>query len=101
MTPVIAGALILLPYSLQLLNPYRPQWTKPFLRETKAGSDELDDAPRHLFPWSTYGLLAIASVGLIQQISSYYFPVVVATLSVLPSLAWVNILIVTSHKILT
>lgn len=90
MIPAIIGALILLTYSLRLLNPYRPQWTKPFLREAKAESNELDDACRYHFAWSTYSLLAVASIGLIMQSSSVYFPVVVATQSLFPSLAWVG-----------
>lgn len=90
MIPAIVGALILLTYTLRLLNPYRPRWTKPFLQETKAETDELEDTPGQPFALSTYGLLAIASFGLIQQISSVYFPVVVATSSVFPSLAWVS-----------
>jgi hypothetical protein len=92
MIPSIVGALILLTYTLRLLNPYRPQWTKPFLRETKAETDELDIAPRHQFALATYALLAIASFGLIQQICSVYFPVVIATFSFFPSLAWVSVL---------
>jgi hypothetical protein len=91
MVPAIVGALILLAHTLRLLDPYRPRWMKPFLRETKAETDELEDAPRHHFAMATYGLLAIASFGLTQQISSIYFPVVVATFSVFPSLAWVSI----------
>nr|GFD24816.1 hypothetical protein [Tanacetum cinerariifolium] len=101
MIPALTGALILLTYTLRLLDPYRPQWTRPFLRETKAETDELDDAPRHHFALSTYGLLAIASLGLIQQISSAYFPVVVATSSVFPSLAWVSVEFFTSYTLLT
>jgi hypothetical protein len=92
MIPAIVGTLILLTYSLRLLNPYRPQWTKPFLRETKAESDELDEAPRHRFAWSTYGLLAIASISLMLQLSSTFLsiPLNVATTSLFPSLAWVS-----------
>lgn len=90
MVPVIVGALIVLTYTLRLLNPYRPRWTKPFLQEVKIESNELDDAPRHQFTWSTYGLLAIASVGLMLQVSSIYLPIYVATKPLFPSLAWVS-----------
>lgn len=90
MLPAVIGALILLTYSLRLLNPYRPQWTKPFLRETKVESNELDDTRRYQFAWSTYGLLAVASLGLILQNSSIYFRLVVASQSLFPSLAWVG-----------
>ncbi|KAJ8111681.1 hypothetical protein OPT61_g5781 [Boeremia exigua] len=88
MIPVIVGALILLTYSLQLLNPYRPTWTKPLLEETKSQLDDFEDTPRHQCTWSTYGLLAVASFGLVQQISSAYLPISVATFSAVPSLAW-------------
>lgn len=94
MVPAIVGALVLLTYSLRLLSPYRPQWTKPFLRETKAESDELDEAPRHRFAWSTYGLLAISSIGLILQLSSTLsdvpLKVTAASSSPFSALAWVS-----------
>lgn len=90
MIPVLVGALILLTYTLRLLDPYRPLWTKPILREAKADSDELGDVPRHQFAWSTYSLLAISSIGLILQISSVFLPIYVATQSLSPSLAWVS-----------
>lgn len=101
MIPAIVGALILLTYTLRLVNPYRPQWTKPFLRETKAETEELEDAPRHHFALATYGLLAIGSFGLIQQVSSVYIPVVVATFSLFPSLAWVSIPLSSWSNLLT
>lgn len=90
MIPVLVGALILLTYSFRLLDPYRPKWTKPLLKETKIQSDDFKDSSRHQFAWSTYGILAVASIGLIQQISSAYLPIVVASFSVVPSLAWVS-----------
>lgn len=90
MIPAIVGALTLLTYSLRLLNPYRPQWTKPFLRETKTETEELDETPRHQFAFSTYGLLAIASVGLILQISSSYAPIYTVTEPLYTSIAWVS-----------
>ncbi|KAH6611900.1 P-loop containing nucleoside triphosphate hydrolase protein [Boeremia exigua] len=88
MIPVLVGALILLTYSFRLLDPYRPKWTKPLLKETKIQSDDFKDSSRHQFAWSTYGILAVASIGLIQQVSSAYLPIVVASFSVVPSLAW-------------
>lgn len=91
LVPVIVGALILLSYSLRLLNPYRPTWTKPLLEESKTESDEFDDSPRHQFAWSTYALLAVASIGLFQQVSSVYAPVFVATSSAIPLIAWVSV----------
>lgn len=84
------GVLILLARSLRLLYPYFPQWTKPIIKEAKAETHELDDAPQPQFAWSTYGLLAITALGLIQQISSEYFPIVTATSSIFPILAWVS-----------
>jgi hypothetical protein len=90
MAPAIVGALILLTYSSHLLNPYRPQWTKPFLQETKAESDELDDTPRSRFTLSTYGLLAIASIGLILQISGDYLLLPDLTETLYTSIAWVS-----------
>jgi hypothetical protein len=89
MVPAILGALILLTYCLRLLDPYRPRWTKPFLREAKAESDELDDVPRHQFAWSTYGLLAVASIGLILQFGSIYTLTDSNIVAVFPSLTWV------------
>jgi hypothetical protein len=87
--PTVTAALLLLTYSLRLLNPYRPRWTKPFLKETKAASDEFDDAPCYQLSASTWTLFTITLIGIVSQITAMLFPARL-TAAVYPAIAWVR-----------
>lgn len=91
MIPLITAALILLTYSLRLFDPYRPTWTKPFLREFKVESSEVHHSSRYRTAWSTWGLLAIVSAGLAQQVAGTMLglPVVTSTQFIFPVASWV------------
>jgi len=92
MIPLITAALILLTYSLRLFETYRPTWTKPFLREFKIESNEVHHRSRYRTAWSTWGLLAIVSAGLAQQIAGTIIglPVITATQFIFPVISWVR-----------
>jgi hypothetical protein len=91
MIPLITAVFILLTYSLRLLDPYRPTWTKPFLQEFKVESSEIHHRSRYRTAWSTWALLAIVSAGLAQQIAGTMLdlPVVTATQLIFPVVSWV------------
>ena len=92
MIPLLTAALILLTYSLRLFDPYRPAWTRPFLREFKVESSEVHHRSRYRTAWSTWGLLAIVSAGLAQQIAGTMLglPVFTATNFIFPVVSWVR-----------
>jgi hypothetical protein len=83
--PALLGALVLLRYSLRLLNSYRPRWTKPFIEETKASPDELDPPSPNVPAFALWGLLVVSSIGLALQLWAAY--------PVFPSIAWVCLLL--------
>jgi hypothetical protein len=87
--PTVIATLILLTYSLRLLNPYRPRWTKPFLKETKAASDEFDDAPCYRMSASTWSLFTLTLIGIVSQVTAMLFPARI-TAVVYPTIAWVR-----------
>ncbi|KAF2684468.1 ABC bile acid transporter-like protein [Lentithecium fluviatile CBS 122367] len=86
--PAILGALVLLLYSLRLLDAYRPRWTKPFVEETKTSPDELRPISSERPLPATWGLLVVSMVGLTLQIITLFLGPV-NTYSIYPSIAWV------------
>ncbi|KAH9868882.1 hypothetical protein J1614_007957 [Plenodomus biglobosus] len=85
--PAILSALILLRYSLRILRAYRPQWTRPFLVETKGSLDEVELTTSNRPLTATFGLLAVTSAGLAFEIVAAFFPSR-RPLAVYPALAW-------------
>lgn len=75
-------------YSLRILHHYQPQWTKPFLVETKDISDELEHKSRNQPLTATFALLAVALGGLMFEIIAAFFPSRQA-LAIYPTLTWV------------
>ncbi|KAF2199205.1 ABC bile acid transporter-like protein [Delitschia confertaspora ATCC 74209] len=74
-------------YALRLFDPYRPRWTKPFLKESKQRLDELNEGQNGRPSYWAYGLLSISLIGCAAQTVTVFFPSrqIVAAY---PSLAW-------------
>ena len=87
--PTITAALILLTYSLRLLDPYRPRWTKPFLKETKAAADDFDNAPCHRLSASTWTLFTIVLIGTASEVTTILLSAR-STAAIYPTIAWVR-----------
>lgn len=88
--PAIIAACIVLLYALQLLDPYRPRWTRAFITETKSGPLESDLNPTNHAPFWTYLLLGISLTGLALQIVTIFIPFH-QLVAIYPSIAWVCI----------
>jgi hypothetical protein len=86
--PAIIAALILLTYSLRIFEAYRPEWTKPFVQETKEKSNNEDEEPKHLPLAATLSLLATTSIGFALQVMTIFFPEY-QVIQVYPAIAWV------------
>ncbi|KAF2105786.1 hypothetical protein BDV96DRAFT_655260 [Lophiotrema nucula] len=85
--PAVIAALVLLSYSIRLLDAYWPRWTKPFIEELKDSPDELALSPRAPPLRATYGLLVVSAIGLALQIVTIFFPVRQIS-AIYPSIAW-------------
>jgi len=72
--PAILGALILIRYSLRILNQHQPGWTKPFLVESKEFSEAVEPETSNQPFTATFGLLAVASTGLASEITTVILP---------------------------
>ncbi|KAF2475657.1 ABC bile acid transporter-like protein [Lindgomyces ingoldianus] len=85
--PASLAGLVLLTYILRLFDTYRPQWTKPFITETKESLDDLPPVSIQRSLCATYGLLFVALVGLSLQAITIFLPTQ-QLIAVYPSIAW-------------
>jgi len=88
--PAVIAALILLTYSMRILEAYRPRWTKPFVQETRKEVGELNPATRHHPLTATLGLLVATGIGLALQIITIVVPDT-QVIEIYPSIAWVRL----------
>jgi hypothetical protein len=86
--PAIIAALILLSYSLQIFEVFRPRWTKPFVQEAKEKEDDLAPELRQHPLTAILTLLVIVGIGLALQIVTIFLPDR-HIIEIYPSLAWV------------
>ena len=86
--PAILAALVLLKYSLRVIDGYWPRWTKPFVHEAKEKSSEAETPSTRRPVIGTFSLLALATIGLTFQILNVFFPSRQPT-AIYPAIAWV------------
>jgi hypothetical protein len=86
--PAVIAALILLSYSLQIFEVFRPRWTKPFVQEAKEKDDDLVPELRQHPLTATLTLLVIVGIGLALQIITVFLPSR-RIIEIYPSMAWV------------
>jgi hypothetical protein len=86
--PAAIGALILLSYTFRLLNLYRPQWTKPFIKEAKESPDDLPRSVDQNTSRATYGLLSVCLFGMSMQAVTIFIPSR-HLVAIYPTVSWV------------
>lgn len=96
--PAVVGVLILLTYAFRLFNIYRPQWTKPFIKEAKESPDDLPSTAGQNTSRATYGLLFVCLIGMSMQALTIFFPSR-QLVAVYPTIAWVCTLSPSNQKL--
>ncbi|EFQ91944.1 hypothetical protein PTT_11049 [Pyrenophora teres f. teres 0-1] len=87
MIPAVLAVLLLLRYPLRITRSYWPEWTKPFSQEKHEKHAEIEEFPTPKSSTATFGLLAIAAIGLTSQVLNVFFPLR-EPMAIYPAIAW-------------